>query len=170
MENATKALGMAAGVLIAVMVIALIYTLIGEISETQKEDELQLKAEQTAQFNKSYESYEKSLLRGTEVISVANKVIDNNRRYEGDEYYEIHINITLIKEISETEENGTVVKIAPGTYNESSDEYNIIINNNNKKSITEFKQRYFKCEEIGYNSDARVSYLNFVELNRAEGL
>lgn len=168
MENATKALGMAAGVLIAIMTIALIYTLVSEISETQQQDELLLKAEQTAQFNKSYESYEKSLLRGTEVISVANKVIDNNRRYEGDEYYQMHINITLIKEINEIEDDGTVVQIVPGTYKESSEEYNIIMNN--KEALSDFKQRYFKCEEIGYNSDARVNSLSFVELDRSKEL
>lgn len=96
MENATKALGMAAGVLIAIMVIALIYTLVSEISETQNQDELLLKAEQAAKFNQAYESYEKSLLRGTELITVINKAISNNVKYEDqDKIYDVNIRFTL---------------------------------------------------------------------------
>ena len=55
MENATKALTMAAGVLIAIMVIALLYMLINNISESSELDEQALKAQQTAEFNKSYD-------------------------------------------------------------------------------------------------------------------
>lgn len=96
MENATKALTMAAGVLIAIMVIALIYLLLNQISETSKQDEIRKKAEQVAEFNKEYESYEKKMLRGTEIITVMNKAIANNTKYDNqDKIYDIDIHFTL---------------------------------------------------------------------------
>lgn len=163
MENASKALTMAAGVLIAIMIIALVYLLVNQISEMSKQDEMQLKAEQMAEFNKAYESYEKPLMRGTEVISVVNKAIDNNSKYTNDENYQIQIEIELISEIEATDKEGKKTTVLPGTYTESSKEYNILISNSETLKI--LKRRYFKCTQIKYNDDGRVNYMRFQELN-----
>ena len=66
MENASKALTMAAGVLIAILIIALIYVLINNISDLSQQDEQQLIAKQTATFNKDFESYDRKLMRGVD--------------------------------------------------------------------------------------------------------
>lgn len=163
MENASKALIMAAGVLIAIMMIALVYLLVNKISESSKQDENRLKAEQMAEFNKSYESYQKPLMRGTEVISVVNKAIDNNLKYTNDENFQIQIEITLTSEIEATDDDGKKTSVLPGTYTESSKEYNILINNS--ETIKILKRKYFKCIELKYNEDGRVNYMSFQELN-----
>lgn len=163
MENATKALTMAAGVLIAILIIALIYLLINSISESSEQDELALKAQQTAEFNKAYESYDKPLMRGTEVISVINKAMDNNLRYIDDEQFQIQIEVELTSEIEVPQENGSTITVYPGVYTESSQEYQQLIGN--EETLKILKRKYFKCTNLKYNSDARVNYMSFAELD-----
>ena len=96
MENASKALTMAAGVLIAVLIIVLIYVLLNNLSDLSKQDEQQLQAKQTAAFNKEYESYDKKLMRGTELITLINKAIANNEKYDNEhEIYDVNIVFTF---------------------------------------------------------------------------
>lgn len=105
MENASKALTMAAGVLIAILIIALIYLLINNISDLSQQDEQQLIAKQTATFNKEFESYERKLMRGVDLITVINKAIANNEKYENEEkIYDINIVFTLKSSVTETTE------------------------------------------------------------------
>lgn len=81
MENAAKALEIAAGVLLAVIIISLIVYFFSTISEwPQQEDEMQT-AEQLAQFNLEYEVYEKTAMYGVDVISCLNKAKSNNQKY-----------------------------------------------------------------------------------------
>lgn len=102
MENASKALTMAAGVLIAVLIIALIYVLVNNLSDLSKQDEQQLKIKQTEAFNKEYESYDKKLMRGTDLITLINKAIANNEKYEDqDEIYDVNIVFTLNSDVTE---------------------------------------------------------------------
>ena len=50
-----------------------------------------------------YESYQKSLLRGTELVSIINKAIANNKKYEdNDKVYDIDIQFKLKTPIKET--------------------------------------------------------------------
>lgn len=163
MENATKALTMAASVLIAIMVIALIYLLVNKLSEVSKQDEMQLKAEQTAEFNKEFESYEKPLMRGTEVITVINKAINNNQRYIDEQNNQIHVEVTLISDIEATDEADKKINILAGTYTENSEEYDLIVNN--LETVKILKRKYFKCTQIKYNEDGKVNYMSFKELN-----
>lgn len=103
MENATKALVMAGGILISIMVIAtLLYaaTTWGIIPTTEdKTDE----AKQLAKFNQEYESYYRDALYGTDLVSVLNKAIDNNKRYDAkgvnDPMY-VDIHFTLITDVN----------------------------------------------------------------------
>ena len=116
MENATRALTMAAGVLIALMVIGLIYTLVGQLSETSRQEDLILKAEQTAEFNREYEAYDKKLMRGTDVITVINKAISNNEKYDNqDKIYDINVQFILKSPVIQVE-----VKVVDGVPSKNS--------------------------------------------------
>ena len=80
MENASKALLMAGTILISLMVIsALVFAYRDLTSEKRQEAENQ-KVEEIAEFNKSFESYEKDL-KGTQMFSLANKIADYNEKY-----------------------------------------------------------------------------------------
>ena len=77
MENASKALLMAGGVLIAIITIALLVRSFGTISMFQK---VKLSEEEQAQliaFNEQYTKYLGQYMYGTEVITVINKSLNN---------------------------------------------------------------------------------------------
>ena len=81
MENATKALEMAAGVMLGVMLMALVAYFFTTISSWPQNEEDIMSADQLAKFNREYEVYQKSKMYGVDVISCLNKVISNNEKY-----------------------------------------------------------------------------------------
>ena len=87
MENASYALQIAAGTLIAIMVIALIVYVFNSMSNFQESQDLIAERESITEFNESFEVYDKSLMYGTDVLSCLNKAEDNNQKYVFDVYY-----------------------------------------------------------------------------------
>ena len=81
MENAAKALEIAAGVLLAVIILSLIAYFFSTISEWPTQEDSMESAEQLAKFNLEYEVYEKSAMYGVDVISCLNKAKSNNEKY-----------------------------------------------------------------------------------------
>ena len=91
MENASKALLMAAGVLISLLIISSFVFMYNHLKSLPKTQEVLLEEEQLIEFNKQYESYNRRDLRGADVVSVINKAMDSNEKY-GTEYY---VNVTF---------------------------------------------------------------------------
>ena len=103
MENASKALVMAGGILIAIMVLVALMFMVQNTASYKSEMEEQQMLQQITNFNKEYESYQKSLLRGTELITVINKAIANNTKYEEqDKVYDINIKFKLVTPVQKT--------------------------------------------------------------------
>lgn len=89
MENASKALLIAGGVLLSVMVVSLlIYTSrsFGNIARAEEAEKL---AENKLAFNAEYEIYDKSLMYGTDVLSCLNKAQSNNQKYVNNNYFSV---------------------------------------------------------------------------------
>lgn len=97
MENAAKALQMAAGVLISVMVLTLVVIGYNNLSATKRIEQDIEGREQAVNFNKQFDSYNKKLY-GSELIALANLIEDYNKRYPVSEgYYQIDpINSTTL--------------------------------------------------------------------------
>lgn len=94
MENASKALLMAAGVLIAIITMALLvrsFTSISMFQKTQLTEEEQV---QLIAFNEQYTQYLGRYVYGTEVLTLQN-------RYENDE----KVSVTVIGEQPQADEN-----------------------------------------------------------------
>ena len=81
MENVSKALMIAGGMLIAIMVISLIIVLWNQMSGYFAEQHSATIVEQIAEFNAQFENYNGKDIRGNELISVMNKVVNYNRTY-----------------------------------------------------------------------------------------
>lgn len=79
--NMSQALKMAGGVLIALIIIATLTYFFRELTPFQQQMEDIEALEQTADFNKQYEVYNKSLMLGVDLISVINKAYSNNLAY-----------------------------------------------------------------------------------------
>ena len=102
MENAVKALQIAASAMIALIVLGFLVYFYGNLSRVQKTKHQTEVMQQSAEDNKAFESFNKDSLMGSELISLANKVVDNNNKFEmygDDKYNEIVMNIKITEKI-----------------------------------------------------------------------
>lgn len=130
MENATKALLIAGGVLIALIIITMFILMFNRISNIQKEQEEQTKIDQLTAFNAEFEAYNKKLMFGADVITLINKAMENNKQYAGNNDYKI----TIILDDKEVTSSSHLIE-------------------------TDAKTTVFKCTKIEYNNLGRVSKL-----------
>jgi len=154
MENISKALTMAAAIIIGVILLSVMihgYTNISKLYLTEEESK---QTEQLAVFNKDYESYNRKLLLGLDVITLMNKVLDNNEKYDDDPYYTINIEFEMV-------EVGSTATLPVGVYD--LEDYNTSIKNNNTV-FDNLKTDIFNCTEITYNDKSgRVNFMRFVQ-------
>lgn len=80
MENATKALLMAAGVLVALMILALLFFMFTNIQNFESTGTQNQREAQVVEFNNQYEPFNRNDVRGSDLYSLLNKVVDYNRR------------------------------------------------------------------------------------------
>ena len=130
MENATKALLIAGGVLIAIIIITMFIMMFNRLSNLQNEQEEQQKIEQLADFNAQFEAYNKKAMYGTDVITLINKVVENNKIYSGNTDYQITITL-----------NGTVMTSSSTLIG------------------TDYEQTIYQCTKVEYNALGRISRL-----------
>ena len=105
MENASKALLMAAGVLIALMIISLGVYLFINFGGTSSTIHANITQNQINQFNSQFTVYDGTEVTIYEVVSMANLAKQNNEQYgltssSGDEDY--YISVTLKKNLFTT--------------------------------------------------------------------
>lgn len=190
MENASKALLMAGGVLIAVLTISLfvyMFTSASSIFQTEADVE---RTQEIEEYNKQYESYNRKLLRGTDLISLMNKVINNNDKYEEDptttlEEYRVTIKFKLVEDIKKyekitykEEETGLIKTKIEETNIESLKKgnlykivekkgtaYDALFGKTEEKEAAknDFKRRVFDCTGVNYNSYGRICELTYQE-------
>lgn len=111
MENASKALIMAAGVLLSVMVFGIVVYFFSRLSAIPTSEEEATLIEQVQKFNLEYEIYDKRLMYGVDVISVLNKANSNNEKYvegvflsggkSGEEFY-VDVEVKLKTDVVES--------------------------------------------------------------------
>lgn len=80
MENASKALIMAGSVLIALMIIGALLLMFNNLSNYQDTNVKNDRDAQVVEFNNQYETYIRNDVRGSDLYSLLNKVIDYNKR------------------------------------------------------------------------------------------
>lgn len=95
MENASKALLMAAGILIGLILLTAGMYLFNTIRTSQQAKYLNLSEEQILAYNAEFESYDKQRMYGTDVITVLNKAIDFNTQNEWYSYQGYQIDVTF---------------------------------------------------------------------------
>ena len=95
MENMTKALEIAASVLIGVLILSLLVFGYNQIREQKNIEQKNEKASQLSKFNINFESYAKDTVYGSEILSLANEVINYNERKAVDGYQEIELEVKI---------------------------------------------------------------------------
>lgn len=179
MENASKALLMAGGILIAIItlsVFVLAYTYMTDAKQAQVDQKMQ---EEILNFNTPFLAFNKKAMYGVDVISVLNLAIDNNKIYNtkaGEEYY-----VNIYFKLTEDSVQDAVYKY---TLNQTTSRWEIQIDEradigygdtnlkfekgntynleNNLESIQAFLLTAEKNEEIKYdiekNGDLEIKY------------
>lgn len=136
MENAAKALLMAGGILIALLILGAIVLLFANLQDYQNKTDISTKQAQIAQFNNQFEPFNKKELTLMELKSVYNKIKSNNKKYPE---YSIATNIE------------TVYSNINVPFNKIEEEHK--------------QNKLFKCTLIEHNnSDGRISKMNFAEI------
>lgn len=98
MENASKALIMAGGILIAILVIGALMLMFNQIGNYEKAQTSNVKNSQLAQFNMDFERYtDDNGITGADIISIINKVTDYNRKdgITNSVNYDIKMSVTV---------------------------------------------------------------------------
>lgn len=96
MENASKALLIAAGMLIALMILVLLVMVYNQISSYYKQNSEITANQQLAEFNKKFENYDGREIRGSDLISIMNMIMDYNHRESEQKWYqEIKLEINI---------------------------------------------------------------------------
>jgi hypothetical protein len=79
-----EALRMAAGVLLAVLLISIIVFVFRSINEVEDNKQTQIVVTQINEFNSTFNAYNKSQMYGTDVMSILSLAINNNRDLNGE--------------------------------------------------------------------------------------
>lgn len=79
MENASKALLIAGGIFLAMMILSMLMYVGISMSDNAESQERNLLTKQIVEFNKSYLAYDKTKMYGIDVITVVNKAINHNK-------------------------------------------------------------------------------------------
>ena len=154
MENATKALIIAGGMLIAMLIVGLLTWGYTQIRSLQQENVTEEERQQVVEFNERFEAYNKKVIRGYQMISLANLVYDTNTRYTYDNGY---TPVTIIVDglSSETAEKEDLESYIQDKYDTMT---------SNEKNA--FKQLYFECTDVKYDAkNSRVVSMNFRRVN-----
>lgn len=99
MENASKALLMAAGVLMSLIIIGAFMLMMSYLNGYQGEVEQSKKDAQLTEFNVLFDTYNRQNIRGNEMISLMNRIIDYNSRKTDEGWESMNITLTIDSEI-----------------------------------------------------------------------
>ena len=97
MDNASKALLMAGGMLLAILILTLLIYAWSLFSEYQSSRDDLADIENTAKFNQQFTNYDRDDVQGYELITLVNQIIDYNERKTSDTKNNNNVNYNPIK-------------------------------------------------------------------------
>ena len=175
MENASKALLIAGGILMSLIIASIFIYAFMKISNFMDDTSENPYEQQLADFNSGFEAYDKKIMYGIDIISVINQAIDNNKRYRVEFYdspderdnldYYVNVVFTYNTKNIEGDINDKYVTYSLKDNYTRDDKTNIIKNkflipvSKNDSSIHALKVAAFKCNKILYNKNNEVTTL-----------
>ena len=160
MENASKALIMAGSVLVSLIIISLLVGFFHQMQNLQQTELSTEQVQQAAEFNKPYTAYERDVY-GSELLSIANKVKDYNKRQaEIEDYTKIELVVTISNDIDDN-------LLKKGTYT-SEQIVNKIKEIEDEIKKLEGKSIVFKIGDV--KSSRKISQLANMRTNEIEAL
>lgn len=150
MENATKALLIAAGIFFGLLILTLCIYVFSQMTNYFNQTEEERLLAQITKFNSEYEKYETNDVRGNDLLSLINKIVDYNKRQADVDgiKYERMIIVIDVGDISSYTYDGKVSnvkynKIIKNCHNESNDNDIYAISNavNTMKSNSGYSEK-----------------------------
>ena len=147
MENASKALIMAAGILVGILIISLAVYLFADLGGTSAKINKQVEQQKIVQFNSQFTSYIEKELTIYDVVTILGYAQENNKYYEGsnDEQIQVILKNKTITEYSEEQKKQLI----------ESDQNNLANN--------ELKKYKLQEKNIKYNKNEKVTEITFTE-------
>lgn len=143
MENASKALIMAGGILVGVLILSLMVYLFADFGSTSAQINAQNKQNQLTQFNSKFSAYEdKEGLTIYDVITVAGYAKENNKYYEGNQSNQIIVYL----ENKQIQDN-------------TQEQYKQLIQTERTQMAPDLPT--YSCKIISYNPVGRVKEIKF---------
>ena len=131
MENASQALLIAGGVLLAILTLSMFIFMFGNLNTFGAAEADKKELEQLTAWNAEWEAYNKQLLYGADVLTVVNKAKHNNAEFEESAKYRVDI------VIDGKAKSGEVITTS---------------------NIAKYKKSVFKCTNVEYsNSTGRIN-------------
>ena len=177
MENASKALIIAGGVLLAMIVISLFYAVfrgMGEAAGSASQDSAQ---KELSAFNTAYEAYDKKVMYGMDIVSVLNMAISNNKQYgieyydENNEFVDFYVNViftfngntlSLKNNYQKIQEDVLDILKIPASTRIKKSTGNPAINPDYDPKCDAFvnnlQQKDYKCAKVSYNDRSNIKY------------
>lgn len=179
MENASKALLMAGGILVALMVIGALLLMINQVGNYQRSEDVNKKDKQIAEFNLDFERYaDDKGIKGTDIMSLTNKIVDyNNKALKGgvsnsvDYSIKMSITVTGLNSFNFKYANGSSAIFTNDTYttNELKNKFTSFTNSTSndelKRQISEFKSSKFEAYRSPEYENGQIKnfYFKFIE-------
>lgn len=163
MENASKALLMAGGILIALLIIGSLFLMFSNLQSYQDNNDDIKKSTQVAEFNNQFEPYNKDGLTLMQLKSIYNKIVSNNVQHPE---YPIQHNIDRnflkqaflkISSVSAAEAEKDAEKFLSVEGDTNTDGFRTIYDGQKQKLKFNCIKNSIKYE----NQDGRISQMNF---------
>lgn len=162
MENATKALLIAGSVFLALLVIGALMLVLNSINDYQYGKEKDTLTKQTVEFNNLYLSYNRTKVRGTDMVSLMNRVIDYNIRTSQDGFTEMHIKINMNGKNTQLSYDNVNRLVTENSYTETTIS-NIVGAPNSQNGIRIIETKY--GAEYANNLQAEISNIESIRNN-----
>lgn len=104
MENASKALILAGGVLISLLILGALLLMFNNLTTYQASKSQSVAEADVSRFNNQFETYNRNGIRGSDMVSLVNRVISYNIENEQDGYEKMQISIKIANNRNEIKE------------------------------------------------------------------
>lgn len=155
MENASKALLMAGGILLAILIISAFVFMFSSAKNFSASQDAKTLEDQIKAFNSEYEAYNKTVMYGTDVITVINKSMDYNHKI-GENEAIINIKLNLKNAPAELSIGN---KQEYDVQRDSKELKNFFTSNSS--NLKNFKTSIFKCTGVSYDGTGRINSMTF---------
>lgn len=104
MENASKALILAGGVLISLLILGALLLMFNNLTTYQASKSQSVAEADVSRFNNQFETYNRNGIRGSDMVSLVNRIISYNIENEQDGYEKMQISVKIADNRNEIKE------------------------------------------------------------------